>query len=391
MNNNKLIISAAGSGKTTFLVNKALEQSKTEQVLITTYTEANEAEIRNKILEIKKFIPSNITIQTWFSFLLQHGVRPYQGSMNDILWENDIRGMLLSEGKSAGKKNSNGNQLIINGHPLYWGEDDFIKHYFSTNWRIYSDKISKFIFKCNKETTGEVISRLSRIFSHIYIDEVQDLAGYDLELIKLLFKSTTNILLVGDPRQITYRTHHTSKNKRKYGNGKIKEYLQDKCKSLLSDDSIDETTLKKSHRNNKLICDISSELYPEFEKSEPCECCNHSEEYQGVFLVKPCDVDKYLRQFKPIQLRWDKRQEVNKIYPAINFGESKGQTHKRVLIYPTSNMKEWVINRRLTNEIKKSRAKFYVALTRAQYSAAIVLDYQDTDEIAGIEKWSSDR
>ena len=46
--NNKLIIAAAGSGKTTFLVEEALKQ-KEGKVLITTYTQANEAEIRKKI------------------------------------------------------------------------------------------------------------------------------------------------------------------------------------------------------------------------------------------------------------------------------------------------------------------------------------------------------
>ena len=91
MPKNRLIIAVAGSGKTTFLVNEALKNSKT-RVLITTYTEANEAEIRNKIIQKKKCIPSNITVQTWFSFLLQHGVRPYQGALNEVLWDNDING-----------------------------------------------------------------------------------------------------------------------------------------------------------------------------------------------------------------------------------------------------------------------------------------------------------
>ncbi len=61
---NKLIIAAAGSGKTTFLVNQAKE-IQDENVIITTYTEANEAEIRNKF---NGHVPPNITIQTWFSF-----------------------------------------------------------------------------------------------------------------------------------------------------------------------------------------------------------------------------------------------------------------------------------------------------------------------------------
>ena len=46
---NRLIIAAAGSGKTTYLVRQAMQQS--DSVLITTYTIANELEIRKKFVE----------------------------------------------------------------------------------------------------------------------------------------------------------------------------------------------------------------------------------------------------------------------------------------------------------------------------------------------------
>ena len=48
MTNNKLIVAAAGSGKTTFLINEALKQQNAK-ILITTYTEANEAEIKARM------------------------------------------------------------------------------------------------------------------------------------------------------------------------------------------------------------------------------------------------------------------------------------------------------------------------------------------------------
>ena len=53
MKNNRLIVAAAGSGKTTFLVKEALK-IKDKNVLMTTFTEANEAEIRKKIIEKNK-------------------------------------------------------------------------------------------------------------------------------------------------------------------------------------------------------------------------------------------------------------------------------------------------------------------------------------------------
>jgi DNA helicase-2/ATP-dependent DNA helicase PcrA len=393
MKNNQLKISAAGSGKTTYLINKALALPKEEQVLITTYTEANEAEIRSKILKKKKCIPSNLTIQTWFSFLIQHGIRPFQGSMNNQLWGNDITGMLLVSEQS-------GLKYRTKRGPVYWSEEeDFDKHYFTPSWKIYSDKISKFIVKCDKLTDGDIISRVSRIYSHIYIDEVQDLAGYDLELIKLLFKSKSDILLVGDPRQVTYLTHHSSKNK-KYQDGKIKNYLLENCKSLLAEDSIDEGTLKKSHRNNKEICDYASKLFDGiYEKSEPCKCdsCRAEEvKHTGVFVVKRPDIADYLKKYKPVQLRWNRSTLVNQDYSVYNFGESKGQTHNRVLIYPTSKMIDWIKNNSFdfskkvggkTVKIQGAKEKFYVAITRARQSVAIVYDYSDDEIIEGVQKY----
>ena len=47
MNNNSFVIAAAGSGKTTLLVKTALENPD-KSILITTYTESNEQEIRDK-------------------------------------------------------------------------------------------------------------------------------------------------------------------------------------------------------------------------------------------------------------------------------------------------------------------------------------------------------
>ena len=196
MTTNTLLIAAAGAGKTTFLAKEALRQ--TGDVLITTYTEVNEEEIRRKIIKLNKTIPGNITVQTWFSFLIQHGIKPYQG----CLTQEKINGMCFVNTQS-------GVGTISNGRPIFYSEDgQFERYYFSKERKIYSDKLSKFAFRCNEKSAGNVIDRISRIYPHIYVDEVQDLAGYDLEILKLLFQSDSPAVLVGDPRQVTYLTHH---------------------------------------------------------------------------------------------------------------------------------------------------------------------------------------
>jgi DNA helicase-2/ATP-dependent DNA helicase PcrA len=300
------------------------------------------------------------------------------------MFDNDVRGLDLVSKRSAGKLDRNGKQIIINGHPLYWAEDYFQKHYFNSKWKIYSDKLSKFVFNSDVSSDGEVISRISRIYSQIYIDEVQDLAGYDLELIKRLFKSSSKVTLVGDPRQVTYLTHNEAKHNQ-YSDGKIKQFLVEKCNSLING-NIDETSLSVSHRNNKEICDYSSKLYPDLPAISPChclECRKHTSIHNGIFLVQSKDKEKYIRKYKPVQLRWNVTVEVDPNYSALNFGESKGKTIDRVLIYPTEDMKKWMEDDSF--ELKNgTRAKFYVAITRAKYSVGIVSDFNNKFQINGI-------
>ncbi len=362
MNSNKLIIAAAGSGKTTFLINEALKKSG-DKVLITTYTQANEEEIRKKFIKVNKCIPENIAIQTWFSFLLKHGVRPYQG----YLFEDDIKGLFLVNNQSA----------------RYSKEMDIKKHYFTNGRKIYSDKISKFVCKCNEKSNGSVIDRLSRIYSHIYIDEVQDLAGYDLELLKLLFKCNSSTLLVGDPRQGTYSTSNTSKNK-KYKKFNITFFFED----IPNDIEIDNTSLTTNYRCISDICNLSNKLFPDLQSTKSGN--TKTTEHDGIFLIRPQDIEKYLIEFEPImQLRDKKNIKVNNKFKAMNFGESKGLSFDRVLIYPTKPFCDWLKNN-LSVLAPTSRSKFYVAITRAKHSVGIVYDFDAETKIDGVKKFSYD-
>jgi len=354
----KLLIAAAGSGKTTYLVREAL--SKTDSVLITTFTEVNEEEIRGRIIREKGHIPDNITIQTWFSFLIQHGAKPYQ----DYITQKEITGLLLVNSQSA---------------PYSSEEREPNRFYLTDQGQIYSDKLSKFVFKCEEKSNGLVFSRISKIFKNIFIDEVQDLAGYDLDLIKKLFQLNISTVLVGDPRQVTYLTHHEKKNQG-YKDGKIDSFIRDHCKRLQIE--IDTETLSRSHRNNEAICTFASRLYPQYPSSEPCECCSseHVSEHSGIFIIRPTDVDKYIKQYNPKVLRYSEA-EVGE----LNFGASKGLGFERVLLFPTKTFLKYLKDGRLAKVVKGKEVpafvipKHYVAITRARKSVAIVCDYNERD------------
>jgi len=370
---NKLIIAAAGSGKTTFLVKEALKINN-EKVLITTYTQANEAEIRKKIIEINQFIPENLTIQTWFSFLLQHGARPFQGS----IFEKKINGLLLVNSQS-GIKYTTANGIRV----AFKEETEFEDHYFTNNFKIYSDKLSKFAFRCNEKTNGAVIDRLSRIYSRIFIDEVQDLAGYDLELLNLLFKSATQTLLVGDPRQATYSTNSAPKNK-KFKKSAIVNFFEDRSMDIETDSA----TLTTNYRCVKEICDLSNRLFTDQVKTTSGNTRRTG--HDGVFLVKLGDINEYLKTYDPIQLRENIKTRVIDGYKVMNFGESKGLSFDRVLIYPTRPISDW-LNNNESELAPTSRSKFYVALTRARFSVGIVYDYDDETNLELISKFEIEK
>jgi superfamily I DNA/RNA helicase len=371
MNNNKLIIAAAGSGKTTLLVDEAIK-IKNKKVLITTYTQANEAEIRKKIIKINKCIPENVTVQTWFSFLLQHGARPFQG----VLFEKKIRGLILVNSQSGIKGYTKTKQ------PIPFGEEkEFEKHYFSNQIKIYSDKLSKFVFRCNENTKGNVVDRISKIYSHIFIDEMQDLAGYDLELLKLLFDCNSNILLVGDPRQGTYSTNSAPKNKQ-FKKAKIVNFFKNKIGNFTTDN----TSLTINYRCVDPICRLSNKLFPSMQQTTSGN--NNSTDHDGIFFVKKQDVEKYLQQYEPLQLRDSIRTNVNENYRVMNFGESKGLSFDRVLIYPTNPILKWLKNNN-SDLATTSRSKFYVAITRARFSVGIVIDDKENINIEGITFFSS--
>lgn len=356
---NKIIIAAAGSGKTTHLVEEAL-RLQDARILITSYTEENEREIHNKFIEKNRCVPANVKIQTWFSFLLQHGVRPYQS----YLFDDKITGLYLYNGISA----------------IGTRENDVKRHYLTNDNKIYSDKISKFVCKCDDKSKGAVVKRISDIYSYIFIDEVQDLAGYDLEFLDKLFLSQTNTILVGDPRQGTFSTNNSPKYK-KYQKYNILSFFNSIKKEYHLD--IDSTSLNKNYRCVPEICDFSNKLYPDLTATTSGN--TDKVEHRGVFLIRSVNVDEYLKIYNPIQLRYSIKSSTNENYPTLNFGNSKGLSFERVLIYPTKTINDWLIkNKELA---QTSKCKFYVAITRARYSVAIVYDYDQDLNIEGVIKY----
>lgn len=97
----------------------------------------------------------------------------------------------------------------------------------------------------------------------------------------------------------------------------------------------------------------------------------------------PGDVREYVKRFAPQALRYS---VATKCDPdeAMNFGESKGLTFERVLIYPHGPARKWLASGDISH-IEKSATKMYVAATRARYSVAFVHDGKVCS--VGATKW----
>jgi DNA helicase II / ATP-dependent DNA helicase PcrA len=187
------------------------------------------------------------------------------------------------------------------------------------------------------------------------------MAGYDLELLELLMKSPIAITVVGDPRQATFVTNNAAKNKQYKGSG-IVDWLSKRAELCRVENRVE------SYRCNQEICDFADDLYPDLVRtvSKNTEITGHD----GIIEIKKSDVPAYAEQYAPVVLRYNKNSDTCGL-EAMNMGTSKGSTFDRVLIFPTTPMIKYCKTRDANQA--GDRAKLYVAVTRAKYSAAFVL------------------
>jgi DNA helicase II / ATP-dependent DNA helicase PcrA len=340
---NRAIIAAAGSLKTQYVINEALAAPASQRVLITTYTRENCDQIIRRLCRANGCVPPNISVLGWFTFLMNQAARPYQSAITGRI---DYARSLNFKGSRF--------RLTPRAKPL--------QYYFDSNADFYRDGVAEFAVRADEATGGRVVQRLEALYHKVYIDELQDLAGYDLEFLDLLFTSPIKVIVVGDPRQHTYATNQASKNKRYRGNS-IVDWLNQR-------QAICPIELRtESWRCNQEICDWADALYPELPRtaSRNLDRTGHD----GVFLLAAEHVSEYTKKYHPTILRWDKRADTQGLQ-AMNIGVSKGSTFDRVLIFPTNPITQYLITKDHT--CLKARERLYVAVTRARFSVTFVVD-----------------
>jgi DNA helicase II / ATP-dependent DNA helicase PcrA len=340
----RIVLASAGSGKTTKIINEACSNDLNRAALIT-YTLDGCGELEECAYRNFRSIPTHVKIATWYSFVLAHFVRPYQNH----LYSPRINGIKFDY-----------IPVLLRRIP----KSNTGKYYFYSRGRIWRDRVTDFACQVIDKTDGLPLRRIESIFGRIFIDEAQDLSGWDLELVEHILKSKVEVTLVGDCRQATYSTNNNQKNKQ-YSGSKIVNKFREWEKSGL----IEMIEDNHSHRCTQKICDLADELFPSFKRTVSLNKTVTT--HDGVVLVRQSDLARYVSEYSPQPLRYDRKTDIPFGTP-MNFGEAKGLSFDRVIIFAHGPLLEYLSTNSLT-EISKSVEKCYVAITRARQSVAIVV------------------
>ena len=391
MSDNKLYIAAAGAGKTTFLVKHAYELFKKDRaraIAIISFTQKNQQEIKRKLIQTIGYIPNQIKVCGWFDFLLNYCIRPFMGAVIEELRCKNV-GIMLVNGISGTYKTPNGD------YRKNYKTGDDKKKFLTDNNNIYSDKLSEFAVKCYKKRMDNFKKRLVCIFSSVLIDEIQDLSAWDFDIISILLKiDRLHIIMCGDLRQQTYLTNNGAKWA-KY-RGRIDRFLQSEVNKRRDYVTIDYETLNCSHRFGKEIASFASYVIGnDFRKTEACQCeecmrrLTKFEGARGVFLLKRDDISIFILKYNPLVLIWDKSFNENVSSNTHTYGDSKGMTADTCLIFPTQRILSDLLSSKENKLKDKTRCKLYVAVTRARYISAIVVDNDFDNSKINLPFWRS--
>lgn len=323
-----LILAVAGSGKTTNLLDRL---DLTSRTLIVTYTNNNAQNLRAGILIKFGYVPDNIKVKTYFTFLYSFCYKPFLAS------KHRSKGINWKRPPDFTLKLSRSNE----------------KFYFDSNKRIYSGRIAKLLMQDN--VIDDIRGRLEKYYDNFFIDEVQDFAGHDFNLLGELAKANLNMILVGDFFQHTFDTST---------DGNVSSGLHRDIRSFVKAYTdfgfeCDTTTLNKSHRCNSTVC--------EFIKNKlDIEMLPHDKRTANVKLVTNQDeVDQIYMNPKIIKLFYQEHHRYG-CY-SENWGACKGENKYHdvcVVLNPKTLMK--FKNDTLNQLAPQTKNRFYVACSRTR-------------------------
>jgi DNA helicase-2/ATP-dependent DNA helicase PcrA len=323
-----LIFAVAGSGKTTRIVEQ-LDLNR--RVLLLTYTESNYAHLRRKIIEKFTYFPDNVTLRTYFTFLHGFCYRPL------------LQMQLRSRGVNF--------QIPPVETAKFALTND--ARFLDGSRRLYHNRLAKLLVV--KGCIPELLKRVERYFDAVFIDEVQDFAGHDFNLLLAICQANIEVLLVGDFYQHTFDTSRDGAV-----NGRLHEsFAKYEKRFLESGITVDKQSLIKSRRCGKAVCDFIRERLH-------IDVHSHSGHLTQVANVdSQARADKLYADPAIVKLFFEEHHRYN-CY-SQNWGGSKGLDHFQdvcVVMNPGSWKRH--LHGTLHELAPLTRNKLYVACSRAR-------------------------
>lgn len=384
----KLLLASAGAGKSEQIAREALKRAASGgRVLLLTYTISNQSELVRHICHLNNFQPNNIAVKGWFSFLLEDMVRPYQR----CIVPERISGTILNSGNPhLGRSKKSGKTFNLPGRAeKITGQCNPLHYVTKEDSRAHTHYLAKLAATIHEQTGGKAASRLAEIYDAVFVDEMQDLVGWDYAVIRAMVEtSISEVDCVGDFRQSVYQTSETTKRPQT-----IAEKL-----AAFKDMGFEIDSLAISWRCIQNICDLADRLHASDghyapTKSQVATVPPEYADHQGVFAVPASRVGDYIKAYNPVMLRWDRRtkKQLCEGRTVFNFGESKGLGFERVLIIPPVRHAKFLCGNTTAFDdanTDDSRNKLYVGITRARYSVAFW--HEGGSVISGAKVWNPD-
>lgn len=311
------------------------------------YTTASQDELASRIRKAG-VRGHRVEVMGWFAFLLQHLVRPYLP--------------LVHEGRRLAGLNFDGDPgRYAKGADRFLDKDN----------RAYKLHLAKLAYDVMSASNGGAIDRLEHIYDEIYIDEVQDLGGWDLEIVRVLLQAKPTITMVGDMRQALLSTNVRDPKNRQYRKEKIFAWFQ-----LMEKKNLLEIIQKPTtYRSNQVIATFSDSIFDSSLGYAPTiSVSTDTHPHNGLFTVRESEVGEYAQGLGVLCLRHSRAVAKNLDLPFLTFGVAKGRTVDHVLIYPTEKALKFLAG---DAQLEGGAAcSLYIGVTRAKHSVAFITDIQ---------------
>lgn len=255
----ELVLAVAGSRKTQSIIDDCVDAPASARILVITYTVNNQLELRRRLAAARP--AATVDVVGWFTFLLHNIVRPYLPFM-------------FPGQRVTGMDNESLYQQYIGVQER--------RRYFTSTGLVRRVHLANLATLLVQRADGLPLRRVEQLYDHIYIDEVQDLGGYDLEVLDLFLECEVPLTMVGDVRQAVVSTSPDERKHKQFKNMGMLRWFQEQERNC-------RLTIVQRHETWRCHSDIAAfadNLFPDTWGFQPTVSRNtRRTDHDGMFQI----------------------------------------------------------------------------------------------------------